>query len=150
MKTDFIKVLEEYLKYLDFVDDVELIEDGLNKVAQVEVRFRDFKEEVKRLNLYFSKENSTELMTDLTPDNLPRVVKILNTISGLWDSQLLIDKLESIDGVSCDRNRNEIIVSINDERYLKISDKIEFIGSGNEVALDVITPLSKVLEVLKA
>lgn len=150
MKTDFIKVLEEHLKYLDFIDDVELIEDGLNKVAQVEVRFRDFKEEVKRLNLYFSKEHSTELMTDLTPDNLPRVVKILNTISGLWDSQLLIDKLESIDGVSCDRNRNEIIVSINNERYLKISDKIEFIGSGNEVALDVIGPLSKVLEVLKA
>lgn len=146
MHTDFINLLKNDLDKLDFTQKVNIEKDNLNKISQIEIQFLDNKNQVKKMNLYYSRIDSTELMVDLTPNNLPMVIEILNTIDRVWNTQVLVNKLENIENVSCSYVNNVITIGIGNRDIINITDKIEFV---RELNIDEFDTLKEILEVLK-
>lgn len=146
MHTDFINLLKNDLDKLDFTQKVNIEKDNLNKISQIEIQFLDNKNQVKKMNLYYSRIDSTELMVDLTPNNLPMVIEILNTIDRVWNTQVLVSRLENIENVSCSYVNNVITIGIGDRDIINITDKIEFV---RELNINEFDTLKEILEVLK-
>lgn len=146
MHTDFVNLLKNDLDKLDFTQKVNIEKDNLNKISQIEIQFLDNKNQVKKMNLYYSRIDSTELMVDLTPNNLPMVIEILNTIDRVWNTQVLVNKLENIENVSCSYVNNVITIGIGNRDIINITDKIEFV---RELNIDEFDTLKEILEVLK-
>lgn len=146
MHTDFVNLLKEDLNKLDFTQKVNIEKDNLNKISQIEIQFLDNKNQVKKMNLYYSRIDSTELMVDLTPNNLPMVIEILNTIDKVWNTQVLVSRLENIENVSCSYINNVITIGIGNRDIINITDKVEFV---RELNIDEFDTLKEILEVLK-
>lgn len=146
MHTDFVNLLKNDLDKLDFTQKVNIEKDNLNKISQIEIQFLDNKNQVKKMNLYYSRIDSTELMVDLTPNNLPMVIEILNTIDRVWNTQVLVSKLENIENVSCSYVNNVITIAIGNRDIINITDKIEFV---RELEIEEFDTLKEILEVLK-
>lgn len=146
MHTDFVNLLKNDLDKLDFTQKVNIEKDNLNKISQIEIQFLDNKNQVKKMNLYYSRIDSTELMVDLTPNNLPMVIEILNTIDRVWNTQVLVSRLENIKNVSCSYINNVITIGIGNRDIINITDKIEFV---RELNIDEFDTLKEILEVLK-
>ena len=146
MHTDFVNLLKNDLDKLDFTQKVNIEKDNLNKISQIEIQFLDNKNQVKKMNLYYSRIDSTELMVDLTPNNLPMVIEILNTIDRVWNTQVLVNKLENIENVSCSYVNNVITIGIGNRDIINMTDKIEFV---RELNIDEFDTLKEILEVLK-
>lgn len=146
MHTDFVNLLKNDLDKLDFTQKVNIEKDNLNKISQIEIQFLDNKNQVKKMNLYYSRIDSTELMVDLTPNNLPMVIEILNTIDKVWNTQVLVSRLENIENVSCSYVNNVITIAIGNRDIINITDKIEFV---RELEIEEFDTLKEILEVLK-
>lgn len=146
MHTDFVNLLKNDLDKLDFTQKVNIEKDNLNKISQIEIQFLDNKDQVKKMNLYYSRIDSTELMVDLTPNNLPMVIEILNTIDRVWNTQVLVSKLENIENVSCSYVNNVITIAIGNRDIINITDKVEFV---RELNIDEFDTLKEILEVMK-
>lgn len=146
MHTDFVNLLKNDLDKLDFTQKVNIEKDNLNKISQIEIQFLDNKNQVKKMNLYYSRIDSTELMVDLTPNNLPMVIEILNTIDRVWNTQVLVNKLENIENVSCSYVNNVITIGIGNRDIINITDKIEFV---RELGIEEFDTLKEILEVMK-